>query len=318
MGGLPLTKDLFTSETVVVSKLARQRFQRIWRHYEEWQHQNPSRNPEEYLADLYNNQVKMQMPPFRWAVELLAAVLATPRGCDVRATNPRYGVRVTQPSWCAEHISFWKTVVSLFNVIAVVTTNYDLLIERILRHRPMKRSFGPGFYYGGLLRPQILKGAAQPFTVKDPQRFVELTGSLPLYKLHGSLSWALSSNGIEMFQDMRPAFRHGGDAAIVPPISEKKVPDWLRPIWEQAEMCLSQGDCWIVCGYSLPDYDTAIKRMLERASVSKLESIFLLDPYSKNLRANYEQIAPRAKISCLSGLPGGVHELNALARNVSA
>jgi hypothetical protein len=247
-------------------------------------------------------------------------VLATPRGHDVRSANPRYGTRLTQPSGCAAHVAFWTTVSSMFDDVAVVTTNYDLLVERSLRHRPMKRGFGPGFYYGGLNRPQILKGTALPFTVTNPQRFVQLTGTVPVYKLHGSLNWARSSTGLELYQDMRPAFRRGGDAAIVPPIPEKEIPDWLNPVWEEAERTLSGTDCWIVCGYSLPNYDIAIGEMLKRASGSGIgaERIFILDPSSEDLGGRYRQVAPGADVCCFAGLPNGIRELRAVAINSSA
>jgi hypothetical protein len=182
-----------------------------------------------YLLDLYNNILVRPSPPFSWAVELVAASLATPRGTDARSTNPRHGVRILNPSHCTERTAFWRTVLNLFGSTAAITTNYDLLIERSLRHRPMKRGFGTGCYYGGLLRPQILKGSALPFTVHEPRRcWVELSESTPVYKLHGSLNWACGKVQLELYQDLRPAFRKGGDAAIVPPFPEKKVPSWFQ------------------------------------------------------------------------------------------
>ena len=307
MAGLPLAKDLLTSEVAVVSRQAERHFQAVWHDYDKWRTENSLGNPEEYLADLYNNQ--RNGPPFPWAVELVATALATPRGFDAGPINPRYGIRITRPSQCDMHIAFWEGVVETFGEIAVVTTNYDLLIERGLRHRPMKRAFGPGCYYGGLGRPQILKGTALPFTVRDQQREVELTGSVPVYKLHGSLNWSRGRYGLELYQDMRPAFRYGGDAAIVPPIPEKKTPDWLKPVWEEAELMLSQANCWIVCGYSLPNYDIAVQEMLKRASGPKLERILILDPDSEVIRDRYKRVAPDTEIHCLAGLPYGIRGL---------
>lgn len=320
VGGLPLTKDLFNSGVAVVSKQATLRYQTIWQDYDQWRGKNPSRNPEEYLADLYEGRGSesgflFSDSLFPLAVELVAAVLATPRGYDVRPVNPRYGVRITLPSWCYEHEVFWRCVTEVFQDVMVVTTNYDLLIERSLRHKPMKRKFGTGCYYGGLKRPQVLRGTAMPFSVTKPQELVELRGSIPIYKLHGSLNWALSSGGLELYQDMRPAFRHGGDAAIVPPIPEKAVPEWLVPIWEEAERKLSQTDCWIVCGYSLPDYDTAIRGMLKRASEPNPRKVFILDPNSAALHSVYKQNMQRVEIYCLEGLPEGVQQLYDLAAN---
>ena len=313
VAGLPLARDLLTSDLAVVSKSAAQRFQWVWGDYARWQQGNPSRGPEEYLADLYRDPASWEPthPCFSWAVELVAVALATPRGRDVNSVSPRYGPCITWPSRCAIHTAFWATVRTAFDDVAAVTTNYGLLIERSLRHRPMMRGFGPGFYYGGLIRPQVLKGTALPFTVTNPQRFVKLTGTIPVYKLHGSLNWARIGSSLELYQDMRPAFRHGGDAAIVPPASDKQTPSWLRPVWEEAEKKLSDSDCWIVCGYSLPSYDVGIERTLKRAAKFKtgIGRIFILDPFSEHLRDKYQQVAPSAEIHCLSGLPKGIGDL---------
>ena len=51
-----------------------------------------------------------------------------------------------------------------------------------------------------------------------------MTGTIPVFKLHGSLNWTLNGQFIVAFQDMRPAFRHGGTAAIIPPVPEKPGP----------------------------------------------------------------------------------------------
>ena len=79
-----------------------------------------------------------------------------------------------------------------------------------------------------------------------------MTGSVPVYKLHGSLNWALSGETIIAYQDMRAVYRNGGDVAIVPPVPEKSVPVWLKTVWHQAEQALLKSDVWVVCGYSAP------------------------------------------------------------------
>ena len=114
---------------------------------------------------------------------------------------------------------------------------------------------------------------------------------------------------------MRAAFRCGGDAAIVPPMPEKEVPEWLKQVWKEAELKLSQADCWIVCGYSLPDYDTAMQDMLRRASGPKLEKMFILDPNSEGLYDRYRQMARDAEVHYLAGLPEGVQELSDAVMN---
>jgi hypothetical protein len=316
VAGLPLARDLLISSVAATSDGAVKRFHAVRQDYLRWQDDNPARNPEEYLLDLYNNVLVRPSPPFSWAVELTAASLATPRGTDVRSTNPRYGVRILNPSHCTEHTAFWRTVLNLFGTTAAITTNYDLLIERSLRHRPMKRGFGAGCYYGSLPRPQILKGSALPFTVHGPRRWVELSGSTPVYKLHGSLNWAREEDQLELYQDLRPAFRKGGDAAIVPPVPEKKVPSWLQSVWDEAETELAGATFWIVCGYSLPNYDLAIRSMLRRAAGTNEKHIFLLDPRCEEIFESYKSMAPDAEIHSLPGLPAGTIELQTLVRNI--
>ncbi len=310
VAGLPLTKDLFAADVIEASGQAGRRFQAVWDDYDRWHTANPSKNPEEYLAELHANFLSRPGPPFAWAVELVAAVLATLRGADIRPAASRYRMRITEPSPFTAHVDFWSVVTSSFMNVSVVTTNYDLLIERALRHRPMKRAFGPGFYYGGIARPQLLQGTALPFTVTDSQRFVELTGAVSVYKLHGSLNWARQPSRLLLYQDMRPAFRHGGDAAIVPPITDKETPAWLKPIWEEAEQSLAEATCWIVCGYSLPDYDLGMRHLLQCASM-KVENIYLLDPFSRDVQAHYHDVAPHATIHRLDGLPHGTQQLRA-------
>ena len=242
VGGLPPTKNLFDTDVIVVSKQAKRRVQSVWQDYDRWRDDNPVKNVEEYFAELYDRDRQFIEPLFRRAIELVAAVLASPTGNDIKAVNPRYGTRITQRSGCHIHTRFWRTLIDLFANITVVTTNYDLMIERALRHRPMLRPFSPGFFYGGFKRPQILKGSALPFTISDQQKYVELTGTVPLFKIHGSLSWAVKSNRVEMFQDMRPAFRCNSQSAIIPPLPEKASPPWLKPVWDEAEKALLAAD----------------------------------------------------------------------------
>jgi len=130
----------------------------------------------------------------------------------------------------------------------------------------MTRVFGPGCYYGGIPKPQLLQGTQLPWAYQG--NYFELEGAIPVYKLHGSLNWSRAGDGLELFQDRRPAFRGGGDAAIIPPVPEKEIPAWLRPVWSGAEEELARAEAWTVCGYSLPSYDVAITELLRRAATA--------------------------------------------------
>lgn len=176
----------------------------------------------------------------------------------------------------------------------LVTTNYDMLAERVLRHRPMRRDPEPGFYYGGLPRPQRAHGHL-PWDRFDPHFAgkpgdLELTGTVPVCKLHGSLNWERGGNAIALFRDQRRAYSHGGTAAIIPPSAEKQAQAWLSPVWQAAEGVLNRSKTWIVVGYSLPDYDHAVRDLLHRASRGDVRSVILHDPVAEELAPAWHDV----------------------------
>jgi hypothetical protein len=274
--GLPTAADLFDVLPVVVGDDVRRRHLAVWSEFDRWRRSHAGRPTEEFLADVWMNRTSIGR---RWVVELVGAVLAS-RGAGARAgTDPRYWQRIDQPSHCGSHLALWSR--ALAGATGVVTTNYDITAEQTMRHRPMSRPRSPGFYYGGLTHPQVAHAGARPFARGMP-RDIPILGSVPLFKLHGSLNWALRPSAdldpsiersVELFGDLRPAFRSGGDSAIVPPILEKNVPPWLAPIWEQAELCLSDAATWVVVGYSLPANDEALVELFRRAAGGHLTSV---------------------------------------------
>ena len=315
---VPLARDLLEPNYVLaLSDRSRKRFEAVLQHYDDWRRQHPAEYPEQYLGSLYGGLLGPNAPPWKWAVEYVGAVIAS-AGTPPASLNrdPRYSNRVNRPSESVVHKQFWNAILVNTDKLSVLTTNYDILIERVLRHRPMQRPPSPGCFYGGLPRPQQLKGAAQPFSAWSPARLIEMGGSIAIYKLHGSLNWFLTEKELVLYQDMRAAFRNGGTAAIVPPVPEKSVPNWLRPIWCEAEIALRNSDVWIVCGYSAPSYDTEVRRLLAAGSVGRRLTVLLLSPNSDALRSMWQNIAPTAEIVALPGLPAGTQVLaNWLAAN---
>jgi hypothetical protein len=310
VAGVPLAKNLFRPNYLLaaMSERSHRRFTTVREHYENWQQHHPAEYPEQYLGHLYNRVAGPNAPQWAWAVEYVSAVIAsagTPPSSLNR--NPRYSNRVNRPSECAIHRQFWGTILGKTNDLTVVTTNYDILIERTLRHRPMRRPWSPGCFYGGLPRPQHLKGAAQPFSIRSPERLIEMTGTIPVYKLHGSLNWSLTGQTVVTYQDMRPAFRHGGDAAIIPPIPEKLVPAWLKAVWCEAALALRRSNVWIICGYSAPAYDTEVRRLLTDGGTGRPLTVLLLSPDS--LGTGWKDIVPGTNIIPLPGLPEGIPAL---------
>lgn len=309
--GLPLTSELFESNIYIPSTRSEKRFERVFRIWEKWHEDNPEKNAEQFLGHIFSLSKSSNAPvPWKWVVEVVAASIATPRGLDISRYNLRYSGRITNPIKCKEHQLFWNIIINKLDLTGVITTNYDLVIERGLRHRKMIRSDMPGIYYGGIDKPQLLIGTALPLPSRKQNKLIELTGKIPLFKLHGSLNWSFESGNLIMYQDMRPAFRRGSDAAIIPPLPEKLIPVWLQRTWLEAQGALSSSDIWIICGYSLPLYDIAVRDLLEKASKkNRPKEILIIDPNAKNIEKKLIEICPVTEITCLPGLPGGLDPL---------
>ena len=292
--GLPLTKDLFKVNLSAASKTSEDRLRRVAEAYDTWATATKPANGELFLEVVHREETL----PWAWAVEYVSTVLANPVRGDTSANqNLRYSQRLTNPTYCSTHRAFLKEVLTKYELSGVITTNYDILAERALRHRTMSRPSTPGFHYGGLPRPQFAHGLAQPFSVSRPDRAVELTGTVPLYKLHGSLNWQRQDSEIELYQDLRLAFKSGGVAEIVPPVTEKSAPSWLLGVWKSAETCLSGTDAWIVGGFSLPPYDLAIRSLFSRAAeLGNVKTISIFDPYAQGLSERWRSMAPTAEL----------------------
>ena len=286
---MPLGDNLLDIDRAHVRSVAiLKRFQAVQEDFQSWRSSNPDKIAEQYLTELYN--ATLTRVPFEWVLELLMAIIGNPL---------YYENRMVRPSRCQAHIHFWRKLIEAFSDISVVTLNYDMLIERCLRHRAIRGWAGPGFYYGGIPRPQLLKGKA----MVGQHREIEMAGSIPLFKLHGSVNWACRCGCLEFYQDVRPLFLLKHKPAIVPPIEEKSIPSWLQQIWWAASSVLSKAHLWLVCGYSLPAYDYAVRKLLRKTVSDDLKAVILCDPNAHNLQSTWQHIAPGRQIICLPGLP---------------
>ena len=300
--GLPLASALFDGDLQVGSLAAYRRISRVQAAYETWAERQADPKAEIFLRECYESQ--WYPVPWPHVVEYVQARLASPIYGDSRSrTNLRYGQRVINRTYCRQHENFWLDLLQRVELSGVITTNYDLLAERSLRHRAMKRPPLPGFYYAGLPKPQTTLGQSQPWTVQDRRDRTTLTGTIPLAKLHGSLNWAIEDGKpIIIYQDTRAAFRRGGTATIVPPIPEKQPPALLTPVWDAAQELLTDADVWIVVGYSLPEYDRGIRDLFNRSAGAKLRILELRDPYAEQLQGRWKSLFPRVNVLCLPGI----------------
>lgn len=305
--GLPLVRQVFEADHVRFKRpdtKAAEYYEKVREAWRKWKVGNPDKNAEQWLKFLHESSSDMIVGiGFRDATNCLLASLVL-----LKSTAPMaaYVHGITKSIECVAHQQFWQFVRKQFAVTSVVTLNYDILAERGLRGRYDRRRRTPLFYYGGLPRPQVVK------RVRDPRRGkfipVELTGDIPLFKLHGSLNWDSKGRDLIIHEDVRAACRissRAGQAAIIAPLPEKEMPRWLTPVWDKARESLAEVETWVVCGYSLPDYDVALRKFFSDAG-EKVENlrVFLLDPQSAELAYRWTAILRSSvEVIPLPGIP---------------
>lgn len=271
LAGRPLASELFDEAPFAPSAAAVRSYERVIRAWHSWAGTHPGQGPEQFLADISPEGARGLDPIWLDAVRFVGARLAEPD--VVRLEHElRYGERITKPSPAPCHHEFLEQVLGQYNLAGVITTNFDLLAERTLRHRVMQRPRRPGFFYPGIDRP--LRGSSA-FSVRHG--WVEVTGTIPLCKLHGSLNWALEGVALRAYADCRPAHRRSNISYVVPPQLEERPPPLLALPWETAEQLLNRTDHLLVVGYSAPPYDHAVEALLRNAG-ERISLVRVVDP----------------------------------------
>jgi hypothetical protein len=298
VAGVPLTWQLF-DEVPVVDRLTRYSMaERVVASWNEW-HTETGKCPEEYLAWLQERKG----PNWSEAVWFVSLVVALSMGrvqlVGGRPTITRHHLNLT--TGVPIHETFWSTIFANTEDVGVVTTNYDILAERGLRLEPRRRAHRPGFHYGD--GPERLEGGGYPSYAHIHQ--VRVSGTVPLYKLHGSISWEARGGVLHRFHDCRPAIK--GAAAILAPVRDALLPDWLKPTWAKAAQQLVASSVWIFVGYSLPEYDVSVRSLLFSNSLHKPD-IHVFDP-NPAVAYRFESLLPDCRIQRHPGLPDGLDEL---------
>lgn len=313
ISGMPMASQLF-DEVPEVDRFTRRRLvNHVISGWRKWKSLHGG-EPEQFLGYL-DQGPELGYPSIRWAAWYVALVIALRTGqLELVGGQPKI-IRdsLTRRTRCVALDLFWDALFKCKNppkIEAVITTNYDIQIERDLRLRNTPLRHRPGFNYG--LGPEVLRGGGYPsFTHLRP---IRIAGDVPVLKLHGSISWALESDNLIKYHDCRPAIR--GDPAIIAPVPEKNVPSWLEIFWRDAEHALTTADHWLFVGYGLPDYDRQIydllKRSFERGNVN---TILMLNPSSRSSK-KLKSLLPSASIEEGPGLPEGVGHVKAWLKRV--
>jgi len=159
-----------------------------------------------------------------------------------------------------EYREFLKAL-SKTRPVGIVSTNYDIVIEKLLG--PLSSGRLGGFNYG--IPGEDLLGR-HSVSSKWSYGPVKITGTVPLLKLHGSLNWAISPDAeLVKYIDCRPSRGQRYEVLILPPAASE-MHDQLSKIWHHAHDALSAADVWVICGYSIPEYDRDVQDLLRSAS----------------------------------------------------
>ena len=298
VAGVPLAARLF-DVAPEVDRVTRERLvERVQVGWRRWCELGGG-SPEEYLAELE----VAHGPEWGDAVRYVGLVVAMRMGHLGRVgyqrqlTVMRHNLDRTGNKG---HEAFWTAIFRRTSAVTVVTTNYDVLAERGLRVGPRPRVPRPGFHYG--FGPENLAGGGYPSYAHIQK--ITTTGSVPLLKLHGSVSWSLRGGAIVRYHDCRPAIR--GDAMLVAPVRGKRVPDCLQPTWQLAQQAIEDAGVVLSVGYSLPTYDQPVRDLLAATDPKADFHVFDPDPEAG---AHYERVLDRAIVQH----PGLPHCLPAIA-----
>ena len=313
VAGLPLTSQLFSTTELppVRSRKDEERMLDVLLAFKAWGNDNPSGTAEEWLRVLYtdkNNPLSNMIHRTTWenAVGFGLRRLTTVKNAHPEAYY--YGISRYDPDAIHQiHKDFWKFFQPI-DARRIITLNYDLLVERALHGLGSNGKPEPLFSYGGFPYRQIVRKMMN-VTTRSFEDVVLGTDYL-IYKLHGSLNWAQErhSNNMKMHDDVRAVFRTTdsvGVPAIVPPIPEKELPEQFARIWSQAAVELKTSIVWVVCGYSMPEYDEALRKWFRRIlSGSEVQRIAILDPDSNDLAHRWRHKARKdIEVRAFPGLP---------------
>lgn len=297
VAGLPMASQLFATSDLppTRSQEDKEKMQDVQFAFQAWVASNPRKNAEEWLRVLYTDKDYPLSKMIHGTIWEDAVGFGLRRLTTVKSAHPEpyyYGIsRHVPDSVHPSHKKFWQFVESL-NAKNILTLNYDLLVEQALHRIGHDGKFRPRFSYGGFPFRQVVKKMKNVSTRSYED--VLLGSEYLVYKLHGSLNWAQEhhSSNMKVHDDVRAVFRttdNVGVPAIVPPIPEKELPRQFSRIWGQAEKELENSEIWIVCGYSMPDYDEALREWFQRVlTVSKVRRIAILDPKGGSLMSRWQ------------------------------
>jgi len=175
------------------------------------------------------------------------------------------------------------------SLAGIITTNYDILLEYALG---TKR-----FHYG--IPNEILIGRGS-YPVSQWRNPVTLKGTIPLAKIHGSISWDEYGH----YTDGRRALT--GKALIVPPVPDKQPHQSLIFQWKMAKKILSKSTRIVFFGFSFNPLDKPVLELL-KSTGNSVKSVMIIDT-QPNFNALHK-LYRNAKVASGKPPPNGNKEI---------
>jgi hypothetical protein len=214
------------------------------------------------------------------------------------------------PQWLMRLANQWHT-----DRAEVVSLNYDLIVEATARTLHIRsRNENQIFPDYRSLFPAALGSLASRYgnsTWADPPRYETFS----LLKLHGSLNWAYSPQGVgdvpvydlgcvsewdrgnpihwtDVLASMRDL-----EPLVVPPVTTKSAlygrTGWIRSLWTDAADALAAAERVVCIGYSMPPSDVQLRLLLGTNLADK--SLVLVNT-DTDTADHYARLFPRATI----------------------
>lgn len=177
----------------------------------------------------------------------------------------------------------------------IITTNYDLVLEYALGTK--------GFNYG---TPGERLHGRGPYPVSQWRNPVTLRGSVPLSKVHGSISW----DDTARYTDGRRGLT--GNALIVAPVPGKGPPPSLEAEWGLSAKILQASSHLLVFGFAFNPYDQDLLELF-RGAGQGVRSVMIVDIDPREERAH--AVWPSAEVSTARPPPDGDKDLRLWLRS---
>jgi hypothetical protein len=263
---------------------------------------------EQVMGQLYTDLLNPNL-----TVRARPAFMSLLRLFNERLAETTNNIAATQKRFLYRILSYYLSENVKPSEITILTFNQDLQAEKILELLASKakwQRYGdqifnfPGCYNLSVPPNRVTAPTSGPADAifpthsDDPEciRVLKLHGSLNWYSTHTSRTPSTEAmfnptrrlritRRRDIYVDMTvsgPSRTSHTLPLVIPPVTHKSavLHNEIKPIWTEAERCLSEADHLVIFGYSCPALDFESSNMLRRSQLasSRTRTISLIDP----------------------------------------